>query len=224
MNDLFYFEDSGALNEAFSDILGESIDILNGDSSAEPRKYVNCSFSSSERWLMGEDTSYGAIRDMNTPECFGDPSSLRNPLYAFHWCFDYMDGYGVHTNSGVMNKIFSVMTDGGFQIQYSKRMGFQNVVYSQGISLEKALNVVGMGYSYLNQFSNYQDAAVAIEESCEDLLTAAPFVPVINRRSVKASKPLVAYMCNRVRTIMKRANLYDDPIDDDVCDFLMGPS
>ncbi len=56
---LYYYMQSGALNESFSDIFGETVDLWNdGDPPAD-------------RWLMGEELPIGAIRDM------GDPNVVR---------------------------------------------------------------------------------------------------------------------------------------------------
>ena len=177
MNDLFYYEDSGALNEAFSDIIGESLDLLTTPST--PRSGYGTFQCTSDnggtdgyRWAMGEDTILGSIRDMYHPECFFNPSNHRQDIYDFYWCFDYYDGYGVHSNSGIMNNIFATMVDGGGQ--FITQHGDYDTVgmrYSKGIGMTKALNVIFAGYSDLTKYSVYQDAAVAIEGQC-DLLEA----------------------------------------------------
>lgn len=97
---LFYFHQSGAINESFSDVWGEFIDQTNtaGDDSA------------GVKWLMGEDIpGLGAIRDMEDPTSFGDPDRIGSANY---YCGDGDSG-GVHFNSGVNNKAVFLMTDGG---------------------------------------------------------------------------------------------------------------
>src|SRR6266498_398552 len=56
---LFYYYQSGAINESLSDVFGELIDQTDGRGND----------TSTVRWLMGEDlpASIGAIRDMRTP-------------------------------------------------------------------------------------------------------------------------------------------------------------
>jgi Zn-dependent metalloprotease len=88
------------LNEAFSDIFGEAIDLVNGAGDD----------SGAVKWLMGEEIpGFGAIRDMSDPTTFGDPDKISSPLY---YCgFD--DHGGVHSNSGVPNKLYYLLTEGG---------------------------------------------------------------------------------------------------------------
>jgi Zn-dependent metalloprotease len=98
---LFYYMQSGAINEAMSDIFGEFVDQTNelGTDTA------------SVRWLMGEDlpASVGVIRDMSDPPKYGQPDTTTSPLYA---CGS--DDYGwVHYNSGIANKCAYLMVDGG---------------------------------------------------------------------------------------------------------------
>src|SRR3990170_1568089 len=97
---LFYYYQSGAINESFSDVWGEFVDLTNsmGDDSAPVR------------WKMGEDIlGYGAIRDMEDPGLYGDPDKVSSANYYT----GPGDNGGVHINSGVNNKAVFLMTDGG---------------------------------------------------------------------------------------------------------------
>lgn len=97
---LIYRNQSGALNESFSDIFGEAIDLVNGSGDDSP----------AVRWLLGEEIpGIGAIRDMQDPTAFGDPDRIGSPLY---YCGSGDNG-GVHTNSGVPNKNYALLVDGG---------------------------------------------------------------------------------------------------------------
>jgi Zn-dependent metalloprotease len=97
---LFYYFQSGAINESFADIFGELIDLTNG--SGDDRWAV--------RWLIGEDLRVGVIRDMQAPGRFGDPDRVRSS----RWWTSQGDNGGVHTNSGVGNKAASLIADGGW--------------------------------------------------------------------------------------------------------------
>lgn len=103
-SNLFYFWESGAINESFSDVWGEYVDQINGDGTDTP----------AVKWLMGEDIpGFGAIRNMKNPPAFGDPDSMLSPNYCESGnCYDYDNG-GVHYNSGVNNKAVFLMVDGG---------------------------------------------------------------------------------------------------------------
>ncbi|HSH21894.1 MAG TPA: M4 family metallopeptidase, partial [Candidatus Caenarcaniphilales bacterium] len=99
---LFYYYQSGAINEALSDIFGEFIDLTNGG--------VND--TASNRWLLGEDIpSFGPIRDMENPGTFNHPDRMTSSSYTAD-AFEE-DGGGVHHNSGVANKAAFLIVDGG---------------------------------------------------------------------------------------------------------------
>lgn len=97
---LIYRNQSGALNEAWSDIFGAMVDRQAGGATGD------------DIWLIGEDiytpgTSGDALRNMADPAEFGD--------------FDYYPGRytgtsdngGVHWNSGIANLAFQLLVDGG---------------------------------------------------------------------------------------------------------------
>jgi len=93
---LFYYMQSGAINESFSDIWGELIELTYNPGPA------------ADRWLLGEDLPGGAIRNMKNPPQFGDPDTISSSNY---YC-GKSDGGGVHTNSGIGNKAAYLITDG----------------------------------------------------------------------------------------------------------------
>lgn len=102
-SNLVYERDSGALNESFADIFGTMVE----------REVVG---DANYDWLMGGD--FGAIRDLQNPNNFSDPRT-RGDLF---WVpqpgctpSKLNDFCGVHTNSGVQNRWFSLLVDGGTQ-------------------------------------------------------------------------------------------------------------
>jgi bacillolysin len=82
---LEYQDQPGALNESISDQAGWDVDP--GDST------------------MGEDLPIGAIRDMENPGAFGQPAS------ASQYVCTSSDNGGVHTNSGIPNKVYANLVD-----------------------------------------------------------------------------------------------------------------
>jgi Zn-dependent metalloprotease len=142
---LVYAYQPGALNESFSDIFGEAIDLMNS-SENEP----------GEEWRIGEGIVPGGLRDMRNPPTFGDPDSCTSPSY--HCAAS--DSGGVHTNSGVPNKAFVLMVEGGTH----------NGVTVSGIGLAKASAVQYRALtSYLGVYSNFVDDYEALQGSCRDL-------------------------------------------------------
>jgi len=148
---LFYYMQSGALNESYSDIFGETVDLLNGAGTD----------SGAVRWLMGEDVpGFGAIRDMEDPTAFGDPGKMSDGEFA---CGDsyQADGGGVHSNSGVPNHAFALMVDGGSY----------NGEIVTGIGLTKAGKIQYRALAhYLLSASDFLDNHNALEQSCQDLI------------------------------------------------------
>jgi thermolysin len=98
-SNLIYEFESGALNEAFSDIMATSIEFAfqpagSGDLNAD--------------YLIGEDViRLGGIRSMENPAIFGDPD---------HYSLRFLgagDNGGVHINSGIVNQAFYLAVEGG---------------------------------------------------------------------------------------------------------------
>jgi hypothetical protein len=143
---LAYYMQSGALNEAFSDIFGETVDLTNSGGTDTP----------AVRWQMGEDVpGFGAIRNMMNPNAFSDPGRVTDPYFT---C-SAADSGGVHSNSGVLNHFYALLVDGGTYNGYSVA----------GIGLTKAGRIAYRALTtYLLSGSNFADAANALRQSCAD--------------------------------------------------------
>jgi Zn-dependent metalloprotease len=126
----------------------------------EATMIVGGSFDDSLRWLVGEDTTaLGAIRDMWSPSCFGDPDRVGSASY---YCRS-MDSGGVHTNSGIPNHAFALLVDGGTY----------NGFTVDGIGHNKAARIYwrSMAY-YQTPVTGFADHADLLEVSCHDLIGA----------------------------------------------------
>jgi len=156
----------------------------------------------SYRWLMGEDSSAfrGAIRDMWTPTCYGDPGKVSDAEYH---C-DTSDAGGVHSNSGVPNHGYALLVDGGTY----------NGVTVTGIGLIKAAHLYWRAQSvYQTSTSKFEDHADALEASCTDLIgvpleglsTGAPAGP--SGQSISAAD------CTEVSDMIEAVELRTDPSD-----------
>jgi len=91
---LIYSYESGAMNESFSDIFGTAIEHYAKPSTAD--------------WLMGEDIGF-TMRSMANPKAYGDPDTY----LGVNWYVGSGDNGGVHTNSGVLNHWFYLVSEGG---------------------------------------------------------------------------------------------------------------
>jgi Zn-dependent metalloprotease len=154
---LIYSYQSGALNESWSDIFGESIDLLNGVD-AEGGANNNQPGPNGQRWLIGEDVvSIGPIRNMWDPTEFGDADKVSSGNYA---CGS-ADGGGVHSNSGVPNHAFAIIVDG-------KNFNGVNV---QGVGLTRALHIYFRAMTvYQTPTTNFALHSQAVQASCNDLI------------------------------------------------------
>ena len=106
---LEYVNESGALNEAFSDMMGTSVEFFfqppgNGPMQAD--------------YLIGEDIAVGVvsgvpngIRSMANPALYGQPDHYSKR--AILPPDDANDNGGVHTNSGIPNQAFYLAIEGG---------------------------------------------------------------------------------------------------------------
>jgi Zn-dependent metalloprotease len=96
---LIYTDQPGAMNEAFSDILGSCVD-----------QYVHKLDAGEHNWLIGEDVMadplYGeAIRSMSHPGTAYDNPILGKDPQAAHMS-GYVPGGDPHVNSGIINRAF----------------------------------------------------------------------------------------------------------------------
>ena len=148
---LFYYMQSGAINESMSDVFGELIDLTNGSGTDTP----------AVRWYIGEDVpGFGAIRYMADPTVFGDPDRMLSPFYYG----SPADGGGVHLNSGVNNKAAYLLTDGGtFNGQTITALGITKT----------ARIYYTVNNSMLVSGSDYADLGNALRQACANLATTA---------------------------------------------------
>ncbi len=147
---LVYSYQSGALNESFSDIFGESIE-----------KFA----SGSNDWLMGEDIgaggSGGALRSMKNPKAYGDPDTY----LGTNWYGGSGDSGGVHTNSGVQNFWFYILSVGK---SGTNDKGSNYAV--TGIGMDKAAAIAYRNLTvYLNANSQYANARTGAIQAAKDL-------------------------------------------------------
>ena len=163
-SNLFYYYQSGAINESFSDVWGEYYDQTNGLGSD----------TLADKWLMGEDVSgLGALRSMSNPPLFGDPDKITSLNYDFD--VDMLDNGGVHSNSGINNKAVFLMVDGGtFNSITVSALGWDKIA---AIYYEVQSNLLSSG-------ADYSDLYFAVQQACVNL-TGQFGITVSNCQQVK---------------------------------------
>ncbi|MCL1850084.1 MAG: M4 family metallopeptidase [Bacteroidetes bacterium] len=132
---LVYSYESGALNEAFSDILGTCIEFYAVPDVAN--------------WLIGEKIG-SAFRSMSNPKSHNQPDTYKGQ----YWATGGGDNGGVHTNSGVLNYWFYLISEGGSGVNDKG-----NAYQVQGLGIEKAEQIAYKTLTeYLSPSSQYIDA------------------------------------------------------------------
>ncbi|MGB5105217.1 MAG: M4 family metallopeptidase [Candidatus Zixiibacteriota bacterium] len=182
-SNLVYQKESGALNESFSDMMGAAFEFAHdtldiGD------------------WLMGENgqLSGAAFRSMSDPHQFGDPDyyGTTDPnWYDVNGCSpsQFNDYCGVHTNSGVGNKWFYLLSDGGTH----------HSITVAGIGVENAIRVAARAnLFYWTSGITYYNAALATVTAAEDLDTAGVWATQVAKawNAVGVTIPLASLSFN----------------------------
>lgn len=143
-SDLVYQNESGALNEAISDIFGTLVEFEKGE---DPDYEIG-------EDIYTPDTSGDALRSMSDPSKYGDPD---------HYSVRYtgtQDNGGVHINSGIINKQAYLLSEGGT---------FYGVTVP-GIGREKLGDIYyRMNTVYLTSSSTFTQARAAAVQAASDL-------------------------------------------------------
>lgn len=103
-SNLIYQDESGALNEAFSDMMGNTIEFYAETRGLDPTVEPD--------WLIGEDV-------ILTPDAapgfrnMGDPQEDADPDHYSEFIVTTADNGGVHSNSGIPNHAYYLAVNGG---------------------------------------------------------------------------------------------------------------
>ena len=166
--DLAYQNHSGAMNEGFSDIWGACIEHYGRTGSMGGTINANV-------WVVGEDIVLGGLRSMSNPNSKGDP----NCFNGTNWITTADEGActpsngndqcGVHTNSGVLNYWFYLLTVGGSGTNNAP-IAERDTYSVTGIGLLKAAQIAYFAErDYLTPNSTYFDARYATMEVASNL-------------------------------------------------------
>jgi thermolysin len=153
---LIYQGQSGALNEAFSDIMGAFIEHF-----AQPDPVKN--------WFEGEDLSLQGtpFRDMS------DPVKQKQPAALSQYVNTQQDNGGVHTNSGIINNVAFLMTVGGTNSVTKVKVPF-------GIGWEKSEKVwYRANTKYFLETTNFAQAAQGVLQAAKDLALDANELAIV---------------------------------------------
>ena len=148
---LAYRNESGALNESFSDMLGTSAEFYYRAAGVHTQL---------ADYLIGEDViRSGGIRSMAEPSAFGDPDHYSRRFQGS------ADNGGVHTNSGIPNNAFYLAIEGG--VNRTSGLRVQGVGAANREQIEKVFYRAFV--SLLPSNATFRLARVATIQSARDL-------------------------------------------------------
>lgn len=144
---LEYEKESGALDEGFADVWGSTI-----EADRAPEK---------QKWLIGEDfvmIEPDGIRSFIEPNMFNQPDTYKGDFWVDTVdCTPSSDNdnCGVHTNSGVLNHWYYLVSDGG---SGTNDNDYEYAV--TGMTIEKAADLVySVETNYVQSDSGFADVA-----------------------------------------------------------------
>ncbi|WP_298514445.1 M4 family metallopeptidase [uncultured Nocardioides sp.] len=157
-SNLFYWGESGAINESISDIMGEIVDLRHVTPGESP-----------DNWAIGEDLGEvipdlsEGIRNLENPGLFWQPARTQSG----DWTIDDWDNGGVHTNSGVGNKTAYLIMNGGVYNGQS----VDPIDTDQ--SFIKTASLFLLADQSLASGADYRALSAVLQQSCQTLMGVA---------------------------------------------------
>lgn len=158
---LAYNKESGAMNEALSDIWGACVEYY---------QEAQAGTSHPGTWLVGEDfelVNHVGFRNMANPNAKQDPDTYGGTYWVSQNCTPSSnnDYCGVHTNSGVLNYMFYLLATGG-----SGTNDLGNAFTVVGIGMTDAAKIMyRMESVYMTSSTNYAGARTFAIQAANDL-------------------------------------------------------
>lgn len=150
-SNLIYEKESGALNETFSDMMGTTVGFATG---------IDLDWRHGENHNINGD----ANRDLSNPHLYYQPDTYVDDPYwvdvASCTPGDNNDYCGVHTNCGVGNKMFYLLSEGGAH----------NGVSVTGIGIRNAFRIMyRANTTYWTRSTDFEDAMLGSISAADDL-------------------------------------------------------
>jgi Zn-dependent metalloprotease len=155
-SNLIYENESGALNEGFSDMMGNTIEFYAAKKNLDPAAKPD--FRIGEDVINTQTPATAGFRNMGDPGEFGDPDHVVDKYTGEE------DGGGVHTNSGIANHAYYLTVQGGQNAgcrattQRAATHTEDCKVKVPALGLDRAAQVYYAGFSSLPEFANFCDA------------------------------------------------------------------
>lgn len=156
-SNLIYENQSGALNEAFSDMMGNTIEFYADAHGLDPAAQPD--------WLIGEDVI--SSRSDPTPgfRNMADPAQDGDPDHMVEYVNTTSDNGGVHTNSGIPNHAYYLAVNGGQNAGCTAGQWRSAPTHTEdcdvtvpAVGLGDATQIFYDGFTSLPEFANFCDA------------------------------------------------------------------
>jgi bacillolysin len=163
-SNLIYQNESGALNESFSDVIGATVEAHAADNGLDGAMTAD--------WTLAEDISLAAdvapgFRNMADPQEDADPD---------HYAERYLgmdDSGGVHSNSGISNHAYYLLVNGGKNAGCGQNLsGHTHTadcdITVTAVGFDAAVQIFYYGFTSLPEnatFANARNASVAAATS-----------------------------------------------------------
>ncbi|HEX4899814.1 MAG TPA: M4 family metallopeptidase, partial [Pyrinomonadaceae bacterium] len=203
---LIYAYQAGGLNEAYSDIFGETVDLLNGVD-AEGGSNNNDYMPDGQRWQVGEDVpsinqpALGFLRDMWDAPRYGNPDKVSSPNYD-------CAADAVHNTSGVPDHAYAILVDGTSR----KPDGKFNGQVVQPIGFTRAAHIYFRAMTvYQTPGTSFAMHEQALLASCNDLI-GQPLnaLSTDNTNHVVSPDVITASTCQQVAKAMLAVEMSAD--------------
>jgi Zn-dependent metalloprotease len=164
-SNLIYQDESGALNESFSDIIGATIEQVTNEPVSSNCVIVET--GTCNDWALAEDLTINSDDDVAGFRNMADPQEDKDPDHYSELVNDPSDSGGVHTNSGISNHAYYLLVNGG------KNAGCDAVpagghthaadcnVSVPALGLSTAVQIFYAGFTSLPENANFCNARAA---------------------------------------------------------------
>ncbi len=158
-----YMNDPGAINEGLSDIMGNLIEMMFGDSPGG-------------EWLFSDRQANGTIRNMKDPHQFQQPEFVWDKYYVPAVSSDawFNDHGGVHTNSSLLNLISYKLDQAGMKPE-DQFYFWLNVILSLTTTTDYAL--MAKLLPWVLEKAGYSEFSDALNKAIEEGRLAETSVP-----------------------------------------------
>ncbi len=159
---LLYYYQAGSINESMSDVMGELFDQYNGT-------------DTNNQWIFGEKlpNSPDFERNMADPTKSGQ-GAQPDSMSSSHWSTDAWDSGGVHTDSGVGNKLAYLAAEGTPSGTPFNGVTVTGIIRdsSSATMITKMARIWAGADAILTPGADYADLGNAVELSCTNLENA----------------------------------------------------